>query len=83
MVLLDLSYPSLAHLFILEKKMDKEQRIKNFQNWINEGNELTVDDMLAVIIGCMHNDEAKEFNTFLMLAGKIYDINIKCRSFAQ
>lgn len=63
--------------------MDKAKRIENFQNWINQGNELTVEDMLAVIVGCMCNDDSKELSTFLMLEGKIYDIMIKARSFAD
>lgn len=63
--------------------MDKTKRIENFQNWINEGNELTVEDMLAVIVGCMRNEDAEDFNTFLMLEGKIYDIMIKARSFTD
>ena len=63
--------------------MDKTKRIENFQKWINEGNELTVEDMLAVIVGCMCNEDAKDLNTFLMLEGKIYDITIKARSFAD
>lgn len=63
--------------------MDKQERIENFQEWINAGNELTVDDMLAVIVGCMRNDNSNELTTFLMLEGKIYDINIKARSFAN
>lgn len=67
----------------MEINMDKKERIDNFQNWINQGNELTVDDMLAVIVGCMRNDDSKELSTFLMLEGKIYDIMIKARSFAD
>jgi hypothetical protein len=63
--------------------MDKTERIENFQRWINEGNELTVEDMLAVIVGCMCNEKSNDFSTFLMLEGKIYDINIKARNFAD
>jgi len=63
--------------------MDKQKRIENFQEWINKGNELTVEDMLAVIVGCMCNENTNDFNTFLMLEGKVYDITIKARSFVD
>lgn len=63
--------------------MDKQKRIENFQKWINDGNELTVEDMLDVIVGCMCNEDTNDFNTFLMLEGKVYDITIKARSFAD
>lgn len=59
--------------------MDKQERIENFQKWIDAGNELTIEDMLAVVIGCMYNENSSELNTFLMLEGKIYDIIIKAR----
>lgn len=67
----------------MEIFMDKQQRIDNFQNWINEGNELTIEDMLAVAVSCMANDKARELNTFLMLEGQIYDISIKARRFTD
>lgn len=63
--------------------MDKKKRIENFQKWINEGNELTVEDMLAVIVGCMDNEKAQDFNTFFMLEGKVYDITIKARGYTD
>lgn len=59
--------------------MKKEERIRNFQDWLDKGNELTVEDMLAIVISCMHNKNVDDYTTFLMLCGKIYDINIKAR----
>ena len=63
--------------------MDKQKRIDNFQKWIDEGNELTVEDMLAVAVSCMANDGARELNTFLLLEGQVYDISIKARRFVD
>ena len=63
--------------------MDKQKRIDNFQKWIDDGNELTVEDMLAVAVSCMCNQGAKELNTFLLLEGQIYDISIKARRFVD
>lgn len=63
--------------------MDKQERINNFQNWIDDGNELTVEDMLAVAVSCMANQGAPELNTFLLLEGKVYDISIKARRFSD
>ena len=59
--------------------MEKEERIRNFQDWLDDDNELTVEDMLAIVVSCMYNEKVDNYNTFLMLCGKIYDIEIKAR----
>ena len=76
-----LSYLTKVLASFMEKTMEKKERIENFQKWINDGNEITVEDMLAIVAGCMHNAGKKEFSTFLMLEGQIYDINVKARGF--
>ena len=63
--------------------MNKKERIEKFQEWLDEGNELTVEDLLAVAVGCMANEGAKELNTFLLLEGNVYDISIKARRVAD
>jgi len=67
-----------AHLYFGDD-MEKEERIRNFQDWLDDGNELTVEDILAIVISCMYNEKVDDYTTFLMLCGKIYDINIKAR----
>ena len=67
----------------MEKKMEKQERIDNFRKWIEQGNELTIEDMLAVAVSCMANQKSRELNTFLMLEGQIYDISIKAKRYSD
>jgi len=63
--------------------MEKQERIDNFRKWIEQGNELTIEDMLAVAVSCMANQKSRELNTFLMLEGQIYDISIKAKRYSD
>lgn len=56
--------------------MDKDERIDNFKQWIADGNELTIEDMLAVIVGHLSIDKVNNFDTKLFVAGNVYNITI-------
>ena len=57
--------------------MDREERISNFQEWIASGNELTVDDMLSVVVSHLLIHGENEYKQDLFCGNKIYTIEIK------
>lgn len=57
--------------------MDREERLKSFREFIEDGNELTVGDMMAVVIGNLSIEGQKEFHDIFMVGNKAYVVDIK------